>query len=131
MPRSNRRRRDDLGLGRSAGRSVGAQPGRGVDGGAHGDTDAEIYGGIDLGRALGGAERREAHPDGEWFVRRVTGNGAARAYRCPGCQQEVQPGTPHIVAWPAQGMGGVEQRRHWHTTCWTARSRRPPRGSSR
>jgi hypothetical protein len=71
VPRSNRRRRDEIDL--------------------------------DLGRALGGAQRRESHPDGEWFVRSVTGAASAKAYRCPGCVQEVRAGLPHVVAWPADG----------------------------
>jgi hypothetical protein len=86
---------------------------------------------LDLDRALGGVERREVHGDGEWFVRRVSGAGSTKAYRCPGCQQEVPPGIPHVVAWPADGLGGVEDRRHWHTPCWSARGRRQPRGSTR
>ncbi|HZW45662.1 MAG TPA: hypothetical protein VFF32_14985 [Dermatophilaceae bacterium] len=87
--------------------------------------------GLDLDRALGGVERRETHNDGEWFVRRVSGAGSNRSFRCPGCQQEVAPGIPHIVAWPADGMGGLDDRRHWHTPCWTARGRRTPLGSAR
>ena len=30
-------------------------------------------------------------------------------------------GTPHVVVWPAQGVGGIDERRHWHTRCWSAR----------
>jgi len=41
------------------------------------------------------------------------------------------PGTPHVVAWPADGARmaggvGVEERRHWHTACWANRLRRGP-----
>jgi len=86
---------------------------------------------LDLDRALGGAPRRESLGDGEWFVRRVSGAGSEKSYRCPGCQQEVAPSTPHVVAWPADGMGGLQDRRHWHTPCWAARGRRTPTGSSR
>ncbi|HEY5249117.1 MAG TPA: hypothetical protein VIJ15_11795 [Dermatophilaceae bacterium] len=86
---------------------------------------------LDLERAIGGTPRRESHGDGEWFVRRVSGAGSAKSYRCPGCQQEVASGVPHVVAWPADGMGGLPDRRHWHTPCWAARGRRTPRGSSR
>ena len=39
--------------------------------------------------------------DDEWVVRQVTGSAATRAYRCPGCDQEIRPATPHVVAWPA------------------------------
>ena len=45
-----------------------------------------------------------------------------RVFRCPGCNQDVLA-VPHVVAWPA---GDPEQRRHWHTPCWTARDRRGP-----
>ncbi len=60
-----------------------------------------------------------------WTVRQVSGVRATRAYRCPGCQQEVLIGTPHVVAWPAEGVGGLEDRRHWHTGCWQRRDARP------
>ena len=39
--------------------------------------------------------------DDEWVVRQVTGSASTRAYRCPGCDQEIRPATPHVVAWPA------------------------------
>jgi hypothetical protein len=60
-------------------------------------------------------------------VRPVSGAGATKTYRCPGCDQEIRPGTPHLVTWPAAGLGGPEDRRHWHGVCWTARARRRPR----
>lgn len=72
----------------------------------------------------------EEHPDGTFVVRRVSGAASTKIYRCPGCDQEVRPGTPHVVAWPADGVpggGDVADRRHWHTPCWTSRSRRGPR----
>jgi hypothetical protein len=75
-----------------------------------------------------GATRREAAPDGDWLVRPVTGAAATKTYRCPGCDQEVPPGTAHVVAWPDDGAApGLERRRHWHTACWNARGRRQPR----
>ena len=78
-----------------------------------------------------GPERVESWPDGDWVVRRIPGAGSAKAYRCPGCDQEIVPGTPHVVAWPADGARmaggvGVEERRHWHTGCWQHRLRRGP-----
>lgn len=106
MPRSNRVRRG----GRRAAPSAGAD-------------DA----GLDIGRALAGVERRETQPDGEWFVRSVNGGVSPKAYRCPGCNQEIPPGASHVVAWPADGMLDVSDRRHWHTPCWRARSRRGTR----
>jgi len=72
-------------------------------------------------------ERVESWPDGDWVVRRIPGAGSAKAYRCPGCDQEIAPGTPHVVAWPADAVGvGVDQRRHWHSACWQHRLRRGP-----
>ncbi|MEX2291754.1 MAG: ATP/GTP-binding protein [Mycobacteriales bacterium] len=54
-------------------------------------------------------------------VRRVAGTSSPRVYRCPGCDQELRPGSPHVVAWP---QGRPDDRRHWHTACWDARGRR-------
>jgi hypothetical protein len=89
-----------------------------------GSTSAED---IDVGRALAGTERRESGPDGEWFVRSVNGGASTKAYRCPGCQQEIPAGVSHVVTWPADGMLDVSDRRHWHLPCWRARTSRRPR----
>jgi hypothetical protein len=66
----------------------------------------------------------ESGPDGDWNVRPV--GAGEKTYRCPGCDHEIRPGTPHVVAWPADGYGGVDDRRHWHTGCWNSRGRRKP-----
>jgi hypothetical protein len=71
-------------------------------------------------------EQVEEHPDGSWVVRSITGASSTKAYRCPGCDQEIRPATPHVVAWPAEGYGGVDDRRHWHKACWRSRDRRGP-----
>ena len=65
----------------------------------------------------------------DWVVRQVTGSAATRAYRCPGCDHEIRPATPHVVAWPAgeDDDAGLADRRHWHTACWRARGRRGPK----
>lgn len=73
--------------------------------------------------AYGGPQRVEEAPDGDWIVRPVA--GADKAYRCPGCDQEIVPGAGHLVAWPAEG-GGLEDRRHWHRPCWNHRLNRLP-----
>jgi hypothetical protein len=82
---------------------------------------------LDLDRASGG-RRAESGADGEWTVQRV--GGSEKSFRCPGCDQLIAPGTPHLVAWAADGMFGAEHaladRRHWHTACWQARLRRRP-----
>ncbi|GAA1893026.1 hypothetical protein [Lapillicoccus jejuensis] len=96
MPRANRRRRDDAPL----------------------DTSR-----------IGGVTSTERYAGTLFTVRRVsgaTGASAERAYLCPGCQQDVLPGTPHVVAWPAEGVGGLGDRRHWHSGCWQRRDARPP-----
>lgn len=74
-----------------------------------------------------GDDAESAHrPAGErvedgYVVRSVPGTVSPRPYRCPGCDQELPAGLPHVVAWPA---GRPEDRRHWHTACWVARGRR-------
>jgi len=80
---------------------------------------------LDLDRATGGRTSQSA-PDGEWVVQKV--RGSDREYRCPGCDQLVAPGTPHVVAWRSDGLFGeaVDDRRHWHSSCWQARGRRGP-----
>jgi hypothetical protein len=72
------------------------------------------------------ATRRESGPDGDWVVRSVPGSAAGKDYRCPGCQQLIRAGTGHVVTWPADELGSVADRRHWHAACWAARSRRRP-----
>ncbi|MFC5286280.1 hypothetical protein ACFPM7_04395 [Actinokineospora guangxiensis] len=78
-------------------------------------------------RALSGAladQRRESGGDGEWLVRTVPGTQAVKTYRCPGCDHEIRPGVAHLVVWSAEEGGSVADRRHWHSGCWSARSRR-------
>lgn len=78
-------------------------------------------------RGFGGTfAQAESAADGEWLVRRIPGAQATKVYRCPGCDHEIRPGVPHVVAWPALEYGSVQDRRHWHTGCWAARDRRGP-----
>lgn len=71
-------------------------------------------------------ERRELWRGEEYAVRAVTGQaGGDKLYRCPGCDQLVRNGVPHVVAWPAEDADAGD-RRHWHSACWTARERRAP-----
>jgi hypothetical protein len=99
---------------------------------AAGPGDRAGDGGQDPPALQLGPERAEAAPDGDWLVRRVPGAAATKTYRCPGCDQEITPGTAHVVAWPAHTPGPAE-RRHWHSPCWRLRLRRhvPPRRGSR
>lgn len=79
---------------------------------------------LDVDRARGGTWSEDG-TDGRWTVRAVTGS---KAYTCPGCRQEVPPGTAHVVVWAQDDLLGAEaavaDRRHWHTACWKARGRR-------
>ena len=79
-------------------------------------------------RELGSAgwQRAESAQDGEWLVRNVSATDTVKTYRCPGCDHEICPGTAHVVVWPADELGTVADRRHWHLGCWQARGRRGP-----
>lgn len=77
-----------------------------------------------------GPPQTQEWPDGDWVVRQVPGAAAVKLYRCPGCDQEIRPGTAHVVVWPAQ-TPGLAERRHWHIACWQRRPRRPGTGSYR
>jgi hypothetical protein len=80
--------------------------------------------GDDGGSARLGPPRTEEWPDGDWVVRQVPAAAASKVYRCPGCDQVLTAGTAHVVVWPAE-TAGPQARRHWHTTCWQRRPRRP------
>ncbi|MGO1560272.1 Putative ATP/GTP-binding protein, doubtful CDS [Actinomycetales bacterium JB111] len=83
---------------------------------------------LDMER-LGSLPRQESGPDGEDFHVRTV-RGSSKTYRCPGCDQEILPGTQHVVAWPTEHIWGAdasaESRRHWHTSCWRQRGNRAP-----
>jgi hypothetical protein len=74
------------------------------------------------------SRRIEVGPDGyDYEVRPVAGSRAVKTYRCPGCDHEIRSGTPHLVVWPADlGENAVDERRHWHSPCWTHRATRGP-----
>jgi hypothetical protein len=75
-------------------------------------------------------DRVEMFGGREYVVRRVNGSAATKSYRCPGCQQVIRPATPHTVAWPVEASTfdssatGLDERRHWHNACWSARETR-------
>ncbi len=95
--------------------------------------------GAHQGRRVGGADVRPA----DWvaaaevsFVEDPMGAGTAQVHRvqpyqadktyvCPGCNQEIRPGTGHLVVVPTSDPTG---RRHWHSPCWEHRARRRPTG---
>ena len=57
-------------------------------------------------------------------VRHVQPYEAVKAYRCPGCEQEIPAGVGHEVVVPRYAP---QDRRHWHTPCWTRAKRMRPR----
>ena len=75
---------------------------------------------------LRGGRRVETAGDGEWTVQSV--RGGEKTYLCPGCRQDIAPGTAHVVTWSNDSLLGaqaaVESRRHWHSACWRTRGRR-------
>ena len=50
-----------------------------------------------------------------WHARVITAERAEKVYKCPGCNNDIHPGTAHVVAWRE---GEDADRRHWHTGCW-------------
>lgn len=82
---------------------------------------------IDEDKARRAIESIQPGRAGDWYVRTAGGDPDGKTYRCPGCQQEITPGTPHVVAWLAETDDG-SNRRHWHTPCFRARDRRGPSG---
>ena len=72
--------------------------------------------------------RLEVGPDGyDYLVVQVAGARATKTYRCPGCDHEIRTGTAHVVVWPADlGDSAVDDRRHWHSSCWANRATRSP-----
>ena len=74
------------------------------------------------------SRRVEAGADGhDYEVRAVAGARAVKTYRCPGCDHEIRSGTAHVVVWRiGEGEAGAEDRRHWHTPCWSNRANRGP-----
>jgi hypothetical protein len=63
--------------------------------------------------------------DGRWMIQSMPAQAAVKEYLCPGCQQRIGIGAPHLVAWPQipslAASRGVDERRHWHTSCWNRR----------
>ena len=75
---------------------------------------------LDMGR-LGSMPRTQTGPGGAEFTVRHVRSGD-KPYTCPGCNQGIAPGTPHVVAWSNESLfgpdRGLEERRHWHSACW-------------
>ncbi|WP_084124014.1 hypothetical protein [Demequina sp. NBRC 110054] len=82
---------------------------------------------LDVERLAGSVgARREIGPRGEEYKVAVP-RPSDRTYLCPGCSQEIDGATQHLVAWPADGLFGADAaaatRRHWHTHCWNTYGR--------
>lgn len=82
----------------------------------------------ELSTSMNGLRRTQEAPDGTWVVQDVKGNDSGKTYVCPGCNQELPAHTAHVVAWRSEDdfgyTTGLDHRRHWHTSCFNARSRR-------
>lgn len=77
---------------------------------------------LDVARLTAGWRRTEVRAGREWNVQPVTEAQAVKAYLCPGCELDIEPGIAHVVVWRADGVLGdaadLASRRHWHTHCW-------------
>ncbi|MBO3724913.1 hypothetical protein J5X07_07715 [Actinomyces bowdenii] len=70
---------------------------------------------------LASVPRTQSGPGGAAFTVRHL-RGGDKAYTCPGCHRLIPAGAPHVVAWSNESLfgadRGLEERRHWHTSCW-------------
>lgn len=79
------------------------------------------------GRPLsqGGFARLVTKADGAWMVQTMPGGNAAKTYLCPGCGRQITASVSQVVVWPRDPSIGsasaVDERRHWHTSCWQRR----------
>lgn len=84
-----------------------------------GKADDEEF---DVTRVLMGTKTMVSKRDGLWNVQSLTAANAVKAYICPGCGLEIEPGIAHTVTWRADGIMGeaddLAARRHWHLHCW-------------
>lgn len=101
-------RRTETGtMGRMAGRRSKKRPW----GAPHVELDAD--------RARGGRSTTSRRGN-EWTVQHV--KSSERTFTCPGCNQVIVVGTPHVVAWVNDSIfgaqAGLADRRHWHGGCW-------------
>jgi len=76
-----------------------------------------------LPAALFGSALQTGADGYDYEVRKIPGARATKTYRCPGCDHEIRPGVAHVAVWRP---GDEDDRRHWHTPCWTNRANRGP-----
>lgn len=76
--------------------------------------------------SLMGGVRYEKGRDGEEYKVRHIPQGA-KDYVCPGCDGVIPRGQAHEVVWSEDTLFGaqygIDNRRHWHTSCWQHRGR--------
>lgn len=72
---------------------------------------------------MAGASEPARGPTDDVEVRHIQPYQASKTYLCPGCNQDIPPGTGHLVVVPT---GAPDLRRHWHRPCWENRARRRP-----
>ncbi len=74
----------------------------------------------------GAFARLDVKTDGEWMVQAMNADSAVKAYTCPGCNRRITVGAAHLVTWPREASlwvaAPVDERRHWHSACWSRRS---------
>jgi len=46
---------------------------------------------------------------------------ATKAYKCPGCNRQINEGLGHVVVVPLEAP---DLRKHWHRGCWDKRGKR-------
>lgn len=77
---------------------------------------------LTLNHLMSGWRRTEQRRGFAWNVQPISSAQAVKTYVCPGCEQEIDPGVAHVVAWRADGVLGdasdIAARRHWHVHCW-------------
>ncbi|GGG25040.1 hypothetical protein GCM10007304_43610 [Rhodococcoides trifolii] len=84
------------------------------------EHDGTLFGSAVMRTEIGPA----GDEDERYAVRPIPGSRATKPYRCPGCDQEIMSGVAHVVVWPVDRIGGPDDRRHWHTGCWSGRGTR-------
>lgn len=67
-----------------------------------------------------GIRRTEFKRGVEYTVQSTSGKSedADKVWICPHCNQTIQRGIAHVVAWDAHR--GLDTRRHFHSACWKA-----------
>lgn len=74
---------------------------------------------------LGGVEYQTGRDGNEYKVHHIS--RGAKEYVCPGCNGVIMVGQAHEVVWSEDTLlgaqYGIDNRRHWHSSCWQHRGR--------